>query len=384
MGGELFLPTVTMSNDHSKVVLLVSLSKRFGGADVRVLQTARGLHQRCPYAVATLGKSPLYHKLLAEGLTVLECGTNRASPGLLFSLLRFIKQNQVAVVDSHNPQSQFWGILAGWFAGVPNRICTAHSVYGKADAGFFHQLLYRFVLFQNWLLGARFIVVSPEIRDHLCSMLIPKHRITLVNNGISAPDDPRDPTLRETLAWSDKDYVIGIFGRLSPIKGHEVLFDALSQVRADRPSVRCLVVGDGPLMDQLQGSVQRLGLNGSVHFTGFRSDVASLMRSCDVICQPSFSEGLPYSVLEAAALGKPMILSAVGGMPENFSHNRTARFVEPGDAKALAEEIKWCVHNPSAMNAIGQGAKELVAERFGLERMLRETFAVYGGPAGER
>jgi len=376
------LPTVSMPTDMSQPVLLVSLSKRFGGADVRVIQTARGLqHQGCPYAVATLGQSPLYHKLRAEGLVALECGTNRASPGLLFSLVQFIRRNNVSVIDGHNPQSQFWAILAGWLARVPHRICTAHSVYGKADAGFFHQLLYRFVLLQNWLLGARFIVVSPEIRDHLRSMFIPKARITLVNNGISVSDDPQDPGLRGTLGWSDDDSVIGIFGRLSPIKGHDILFEALSSVRAHVPSVRCLVVGDGPLMDQLLERVRRLGLEKSVHFTGFRSDVVSLMRSCDVICQPSFSEGLPYSVLEAAALGKPMILSAVGGLPENFSHNRTARFVEPGDAKELASEIKWCVENFSAATTIGRSAKDLVAERFGLERMLKETFDVYGSTA---
>lgn len=358
-------------------VLLVSLSRRFGGADVRVMQLARAMHARGQrYAVATLNGSPLCHKLTAEGLNAIELGAARASPMLLVRLLRVIRRNRFAVVDAHNPQSQFWGLTAAALAGAEVRISTVHSVYGKADAGPLHSTLYQSVLCLNRLLGCRFITISQEITDQLRALAVRAAHMRLITNGIEDQSAVSISPVRSELGWADNSFVVGIFGRLTPIKGHKILFEALRGLREDG-AVRCLVVGDGPLMAELLELARAMRLDDIVHFTGFRSDVSSLMRACSVICQPSFSEGLPFSVLESAALGKPLVISAVGALPDHFEHRRTACLMPPGDADALAAELAWCQQHPSSASRMGEDARALIAKRFDIENMLAETFAVY-------
>jgi glycosyltransferase involved in cell wall biosynthesis len=358
-------------------VLLVSLSRRFGGADVRVIQLARGLHTRGRrYAVATLTGSPLYQKLTAEGLKAIELGRVRASPMLLVRLLRVIRQNGFAVVDTHNPQSQFWGLAAATLAGAHVRISTVHSIYGKADAGPLHRALYLSVLRLNRLLGCQFITISKEISDHLRELAIPAARMRLITNGIEDQSGVPTSPVKAELGWGDDDWIVGIFGRLTPIKGHKILFEAIRKLGGDG-QIRCLVVGDGPSAADLSELAQTQRLNDIVHFTGFRSDVSSLMRACSVICQPSFSEGLPFSVLESAALGKPLVISAVGALPDHFEHRRTACMVPPGDVDALVAELAWCRRNPAAASQMGNAASALIAAGFNIDNMLAETFAIY-------
>jgi glycosyltransferase involved in cell wall biosynthesis len=373
-----FLPyKIPASCVSDPAVLLVSLSRRFGGADVRVMQLARAMQARGQrYAVATLSASPLYHKLREEGLNGVEVGRARADPMLLVRLFRLIRGNPFTVVDAHNPQSQFWGLIAAALAGVDVRISTVHSVYGKADAGPLHRTLYRSVLRLNRFLRCRFITISQEISEHLRTLAVPADSLRLITNGIENQSAVSTSRVRAELGWPEDSFVVGIFGRLTRIKGHRILFEALQCLREDS-SVRCLVVGDGPLMSELSELVRHMRLNDIVHFAGFRSDVTPVMRACSVICQPSFSEGLPFTVLESAAVGRPLVISAVGALPDHFEHRRTACLIAPGNVDALVTELAWCRRNPSAASRMGEEARALVAERFGIENMLAETFRVY-------
>ncbi|NJO36498.1 MAG: glycosyltransferase family 4 protein [Rhizobiales bacterium] len=101
------------------------------------------------------------------------------------------------------------------------------------------------------------------------------------------------------------------------------------------------------------------------------------MWEVDVICQPSLYEGLPYAVLEAAALGKPMVLSAVGAIPDHFEHGRTARLLEPRDVEGLAHELRRCCRNVVSRTDMGLAARAMVQQRFSLKRVVDETCALY-------
>src|SRR5439155_1105113 len=181
-------------------------------------------------------------------------------------------------------------------------------------------------------LGCGFVAVSPSIRDYLISLGVAPARVTTILNGITVPDDvpPRATAgMRERLGWSSEHYVVAVVGRLHPVKGHRYLVAALAELSPEFPLLRCLVVGDGSEHDRLQSEIDRRGLHEVVHLTGFRDNVPDLLRESDLMCLPSLSEGMPYALLEAAAIGLPMLASAVGGMAAVLTQDETARLVAP-------------------------------------------------------
>lgn len=360
-------------------VLIVCLSSGFGGADVRVLQVARGLHGLCNYAVATLTGSPLEQKLDAAGLNVIGMGTSRADPRLLPRFVTLMRRRRFQVVDAHNPQSQFWALLAARVAGTPVRLSSVHHVYGQTEGGRHKRLLYENILRLDRMLGCRFMAVSKEIVADLERLGISGDLVKHSDNAVepASPSTHAGEELLASLGWGADPFVVGIFGRLAEQKGHHFLLESLATLRTAFPKLRCLVVGGGPLEDDLRQRARALDLDKIIHFTGFRNDVIDLMHTVDLIAQPSLYEGLPYTVLEASSLGKPMILSAVGGIPDYFADGQSALLIAPGDIGALTEAIRWCCENDAGRAALGEAARRLVEERFSIENVLQDSLRLY-------
>lgn len=371
----------TLLEPHAAGVLMVALAKRFGGADVRVLRIAAALQGRRRYAVAAIAGSPLHERLEAAGLAVIPIASGRGDPRTLWALVRAIRRHRFGVVDAHNSQSHLWGALAGFVAFAPVRICTVHSITRYSDRGWHRVLLYESVLRLAGLLGCRFIAVSGSIRRYLGSLGLPESRTCLIPNAVDLPEKPArsGSGIRGPLGWDAAADVVVVVGRLEPVKGHRYLLQALHGIREACPGLRCLIVGDGRERAALEAEVARLDLAGIVHFAGFRSDVPALLAESDILCLPSLSEGLPYAVLEAAAHGLPMVVSAVGGMAEFLVHGETARLVPPGDAAALARELRWLAEHCDERAALGRAARDLVRRRFDPDRMVAGTLAVYDG-----
>lgn len=378
-GSALSVPACERAVAGQGAVLIVCLSSGFGGADVRVLQTAKGLHGRRDYAIATLTGSPLSRKLRAAGLNAVEMGSSRMDPGLLLRFIRLIDSGRFEVVDAHNPQSQFWALLAARLTHTPVRLSTVHHVYAKSDGGLHKRLLYQNILRLNRWLGCRFIVVSKEIATSLYRLGIKKNRVLISDNAIDVGETSGAAgyQLRAELGWTSDYNVIGIFGRLAPQKGHAALLQSLARLRTEQPNLRCVVVGAGDLRPSLESLAADLGLTSIVHFTGFRDDVLDLMQAVDLVCQPSIYEGLPYTVLEAAALAKPMILTAVGGIPDHFVHGETARILAPHDVDGLCHELAWCCNNAAVLDAMGKAARTMIDDCFSLKKVLEQTCAAY-------
>ena len=360
-------------------VLIVDLAKRFGGTGSRVVDICRSLHGHRSYAAATLRNSPLHKRLEAEGLVSLPLPFGRADPRLLTVLWRSIRRGGYKVIDAHNPQSQFWGHLAGSLAGVRRKVSTVHSVYRLEHGNSLRGRAYETVLRLSAALGSDFIAVAEPVEGYLQHLGVASERIHVVHSGVSAPGSvtPDRGALRREMGWDGRAYVIIVVARLEPVKGHRYLIEALSQVVHGRPEIRCLVVGDGRSRSALEAHVRAAGLDHRVRFTGFRDDVPRLLAASDAFCLPSLTEALPYTVLEASLHRLPLLLTAVGGISAQFSHGQTAFLVPPGDPDALAGGIRWLVDQPAEARTLGQAAFDLVEARFGLREMVAKTLRVY-------
>jgi glycosyltransferase involved in cell wall biosynthesis len=359
-------------------VLIVNLSKSFGGVDVRVFDMAQWMHGRYPYTVAVLAGSHLHQRLVDAGLNVLALRGPRSNPRLLFSLLKAIRSGEYTVVDAHNPQSQFWGLLAATLCRVPGRVSSVHTAYGITPGGL-KGWFYTQVLRLNALWGCTYMTVSRSIEAYLQSLGVPRSRIALIYNGIQLEANPvsNRAAVRQAFGWDDSTFVVSVVGRLERQKGHDFILEALPQVVQTHPQLHLLIVGDGRLRDTLEQQAQSLGVMDHVTFTGFREDIHDLLSASDAFCLPSRAEGLPFALLEASTHGLPLLLSDVDGMGELFTHLDTAYLFPPGDIPALAEGLQWLMNQPLEAIATGERAHAFVQSRLSPKTMIAETVALY-------
>lgn len=359
-------------------VMVVDLAKRFGGADVRVLQMARSLTEHgVPFVVATLAGSPLHERLVALGHPRLALARRRADPRIVLDLARALRAHDFAVIDAQNPQSQLWSLLAGLLARTPSRVTTVHSQYMAEHGGSARGRFYEGVLRLNKRLGSRFVVVSEPTRDYVASLGVPPARTALIPNAV--PPAVADPAGRAVVLgdWPADAYVVGVVARLEPVKGIADLVEALALVAPDHPRARCLIVGDGRSREALEAQVAELGLTDRVRFTGFRDDVPTLLSGLDAFCLPSHSEGLPFALLEACAHRLPLLVTGVGGMDELLDDGVTARVVRPADPADLARGLRSLITAPAEAEAMAERAHVMVRERYSVETMISSTLAAY-------
>jgi glycosyltransferase involved in cell wall biosynthesis len=163
-----------------------------------------------------------------------------------------------------------------------------------------------------------------------------------------------------------------------------VLLRALPPLVRRFPRLRCLVVGDGPLDGALRREAEALGLAGHCRFTGARPDVADLLAAVDVVVLPSLSEGLPFVLLEAMAVGKPVVATRVGGNPEVVEDGTTGLLVPPGDADALGAALARLLDDSAAAAAMGGRGQARVRERFTVRAMIEALEALYASLAEGR
>jgi glycosyltransferase involved in cell wall biosynthesis len=198
---------------------------------------------------------------------------------------------------------------------------------------------------------------------------------------VYGPGEGREP-VRRALGLDAAAPVVGVVGRLEAQKGHTYLLDAWPDVRRDFPGARLLVVGDGALRAELEARALGPGLHGSVTFTGFRADVPRVLAALDVLVLPSLYEGMPLTVIEASAMGLPVVATAVDGTPEVVRDGETGRLVPPARPAALADALRALLADPARARAMGRAGRAHVLARFDLDTQVEATARVYRRVAG--
>jgi len=186
-----------------------------------------------------------------------------------------------------------------------------------------------------------------------------------------------DPGRRREFGLSPSDFVVGCVGRLSAEKGHSVLLDAAAIVTARAPDARFLIIGDGPLQDELHKKAGRLGLGSKLLFTGPRTDVDALYGIMDLFVLPSLWEGLPTVIMESMASGVPVVATDIPGSRDLVQPGQTGWLARPGDPASLAAAILAAGADPSGRATAAQRALAEVAPRFSIEQVAAECAALY-------
>ncbi len=231
----------------------------------------------------------------------------------------------------------------------------------------------------------RYVTVSKHLERYLIERVgVRASRITQIHNGVDTDGfKPAAGGSRVALppgfAGPD-DLVIGTVGRLQPVKDQATLiraFAALSRHDSVGASVRLVIVGDGPLRDELRGLVDSLGVAASTWMPGAVANVPEVMRSLDVFVLPSLQEGISNTILEAMATAVPVVATATGGNVELVEEGRSGRFFEPGDVGALTGLLAEYALRPDYRREQSALARQRALESFALPVMVAKYQAIY-------
>ena len=365
--------------------LIIDLAVGYGGSSSRVLGLLRGLSDQ-NVALAGLDQGAIVLAAQKEGLPVHTLGASKADPRILLHLIRLIRSNGFQVLDTQNIQSKFWGSIA---AGITHTslISTINSWYasehGQSSAksrmkGYFYTAL---ELLTNWNLDL-YITVSEKDRKALIQSKLSEDSIELIYNAVEI--DPlkingEPDWLRKKFNLPAQSIVGTAVGRLVPVKGYDVLIEAVQKIIDQVPEFICLIVGEGECKEALASQIQLAGLENHVYLVGFqnRENVLSIVKASDIFIMPSRYEGTPIALLEAAALGCPIVASASGGIPELVTNEEHALLVQPNDPYALAESLVRLSKNREFALKLGKNAQQKTQKDFNFKSQIQKTWNAY-------
>jgi glycosyltransferase involved in cell wall biosynthesis len=296
-------------------------------------------------------------------------------PSLWFGFRKNIRAMKPHILHLHGYAAQNIGRWFGKRMGIPT-LCHEHAVQLSIPL---YQLLADRLL-------APFTDYGVAVSEHSKSFLVRERgfspdRVFVVPNGLDPnqlPDLSNGEVARERkeLGIPEGGRLVGIVGRLDPIKGHDFFLRAARKILERHPNTYFPVVGDGNLMPELKKMVMDLGIGRRVIFTGFRSRINPVLSALDVMVMPSLNEGFGMSLIEAMYKRLPVVVSHVGGMREIVVDGVNGLFVPPRDPEAIADRVDRLFRNPQLAEELAKNAR-VTAEKYTIQNTVRITEEIY-------
>ncbi len=296
--------------------------------------------------------------------------------------IRMVKESDVLHFNFIRPNICFLPVLlARLFCRHTPLITTNHlSIPIKSHYPLKAEIVLSYTRF-HFSLFDRIIVVSRACAEELQRLYrVKPNKIDVVYNGLETNpyEEPVDiEKKRQELDLPESKAVISIIGRLSLQKGHIYSFRAIEQLAKKRNDFVVIVVGEGRLEEELRREVKELGIETTVRFLGFRSDIPEILRVTDILLLTSIHEGLPFTVQEAMLSSIPVVASPVDGTPEAVSDGETGFLVPYEDSHKIAERLDELIQSPGLRRRMGASGRARALDFFSLEAMLSTTEHIY-------
>jgi glycosyltransferase involved in cell wall biosynthesis len=339
------------SKNKIKVLQLRS-SIGFYGAENVILELCKQLkvNNIIPYIGVIQNSNPYSTKLATianqHSLTnIIFSSKKRYSVNLILEISEFIKKNNIDIIHSHGYKANFYAYIIRSIKRIPC-VATCHP-WDETD----YSLKARFYTFFDKKCLKKFdhlIPVSRNVEIELPNS-IKKNKITLIPNGVDCDRfcNCSQNCLRKELNLDSATKIIGTVGRLVPEKGYIYLIKAIHNLVNYYSRIIVVIVGDGPLKNELIGMVRKYKLEKQIVFLGIRDDIPAIFDSIDIFVLSSISEGLPMVVLEAMAAGKPIVATSVGDIPTIIQHNQHGLLVHSKDSDLLYRNMRKLLENHS-------------------------------------
>jgi glycosyltransferase involved in cell wall biosynthesis len=359
------------------LILIKGLGR--GGAEQLLASGAPYLDtERFRYRFAYLlpWKDSLVAELEAGGLAV-DCLDGAKGLGWVGRLRGLVRREGIDLVHAHSPVAAAAARAA--LGRRPRIVYTEHNVWSR-----YHPATYAANL-ATFPRNDHVFAVSDEVRASVRYpgplRSLPMPPVETLHHGLDqaavagwgGPDG-----VRAELGIPEDAPVVGNVANFKAAKDHPTLLAAAARVRERVPEVRFVLIGQGPLEPETRRLAAELGLEGTVVFTGFRTDAHRLLAALDVFTLSSTYEGLPIALIEAMALGRPAVVTRVGGVPEVLGDGAQGLLVPPRDPAALADGLLRLLGDPGLRDRMGAAARARAAD-FDIRKAVRRMEQVYAG-----
>jgi glycosyltransferase involved in cell wall biosynthesis len=301
-----------------------------------------------------------------------------------FSLLRLCREFRPDIVHTHTAKAGTLGRLAAlkWRRADGARCKIVHTFHGNVLSGYFGPAASTAVRAIERTLARstdRILVVSPQQEEEIVSLLgIPRNRIRLIRLGLALDElAAPHPSTRDQWGFSPGRPVIGIVGRIVPIKNHELFLRAARRFVDEGGAAGFVVVGGGDRELEMRQLAAGLNLDEHVRFAGWRRDLRRVYAGLDIVTLTSRNEGTPVALIEAMAAARPVVATAVGGVADVVEHERTGLLVASDDADAMSSAWDRLLGDRAVASSMGLRARESVLQRYGRHRLLDEVRDLY-------
>lgn len=348
-------------------------SDGFGGQEHRILLECREMIRRGHRAALVCRpEAEIRRKAEEAGIPVHPMPIRSSfDAAAIAGMVRLFRREKVDVVNSHSGKDSWVGSMAAKIAGVPLLLRTRH-ISVPVRRGWYN-LIYR------WPDG--YVTTGEMIREHLIGVGIEPDRVVSIPTGVDmarfSPDVSGDP-VRAEFGVGRVEPLVSMIGVLRSWKRHDVFLEAVRLLREGGLPLRALIVGEGPQRERIVGEIAGKNLAGAVGMTGYRRDVPAIIAASDAVVLPSDRfEGVPQVILQSLAMGRPVVASPIGGIPEVVRHEETGLLIPAGNAPAFAEAIGRLLADPSLRERLGAAGRELVLSRYSSTAMCEKTEAFY-------
>jgi len=300
----------------------------------------------------------------------------------LVRLYMVFRREEFDIVHTHTAKAGFIGRIAARLAGTP---AVIHTPHGHDFYGYFGSLGSRIIiileriaaLFADKIAVLTGIEKIDMLKYHICAA----GKIEIVNSGMDFSGfeklDVDIVKKKSKFRIGPDDYAVGMIGRLESIKGFEYFIDSARIVLNSIPNTKFLIVGDGTLRSNLEKRSRRIGIEDKVIFTGWREDMPQIIAMLDVLVLASLNEAVGRVLLEAGIAGKPVVATAVGGIPEIVKDGETGILVPPRDPERMAGAVTGLLKDKERRRAMGCAAKEWIKSNYNKEKMVSEIGNMY-------
>jgi glycosyltransferase involved in cell wall biosynthesis len=337
--------------------------------------------------VCTHNDGSYWNKLIALGVTPYDLVLRKLSLSTFFKLLNILRNEKPDLIHTHGKGPGLYGRLLGWVLGIP----VVHTFHG-----FQHKLLpaiqrwfYLFVENILTLLTRHHIFVgNGEKNKAKILIFLNDSNSSVINNGIDLDSIQALPPAEKVLAslklgTRESVKIFGTLSRVSPEKGLDILLEGFFEAVKTAPYIRLLVIGDCPgehekYIKTIKQYIHENGLDDAVKILGAREDALEILKSIDFYISPSRSEGLPYNLLEALAVGKPVMATDIPGNNDIIRKSVEGVLVPVNSARTLAHGILTLLElGPEERKAMQQNGKSRIRDQFSLNLMAGKTFSIY-------
>ena len=300
-----------------------------------------------------------------------------------FDIWRIIKKYNPLIVHTHSSKAGLMGRLAAKLAGTP---IIVHTPHGHVFFGYFGPFKTKlFIIFEKLasrITNKMIALTNKERDDHVLFRITDEDKFVVIPSGVELNKFRELPfnekqNLKKELGIPENSLIVGTAGRLVPVKGPEFLVKASKYIISKYPDTYFMFTGDGPLEQDLKRKALEMGISDNIIFLGWRDDLAKIISIYDVFVLPSLNEGMGRVLVEAMALGKPIVASNIGGIPDLVIHGKNGFLVPPKNPKELAKYIQILLEDEKKREKMGLAGKEM-SLNFSAENMVEKIEKLYG------